>query len=415
MAMASEKITLSKLLAPESQPPGSLDQLLPGLLRAIRLHLGMDVAFLSEFTNGQRVFRYVDGSAKNQKVKVGNSDPREATYCQLVVDGRLPELIQDAATIPAALELPVTKALPVGAHLSVPIRLKDGRVYGTFCCFSFEPDYTLTQRDLSMLRVFADLSADALERDLNAAQERTDKINRIQSALDGDGLAIVYQPIIHVAQNNVAGFESLTRFTILPTRSPDVWFNEAASVGLGPQLEMKAIRLAMTAIDSLPLNVYLSFNVSPEAVTNGEVQRVLEGMPLERIVLEITEHATIAEYADLTNTLAPLRSRGLRVAVDDAGAGYASFRHILRLQPNIIKLDMSLTRDIDSDSARRALAAALIGFAHATGSQIVAEGVETAAELEVLRSLGVNKAQGYLFGRPTPLSIALSSSGLMQQ
>jgi hypothetical protein len=99
----------------------------------------MDVAFLSEFTDGQRVFRHVDSSLENLPVKVGGADPLEASYWQRVVDGRLPELIQDATAVPAAMELPVTRALPVGAHLSVPIKLKDGSVYGTFWCFSFTP------------------------------------------------------------------------------------------------------------------------------------------------------------------------------------------------------------------------------------------------------------------------------------
>jgi EAL domain-containing protein (putative c-di-GMP-specific phosphodiesterase class I) len=106
--------------------------------------------------------------------------------------------------------------------------------------------------------------------------------------------------------------------------------------------------------------------------------------------------------------LEPLRKKGLRLAVDDAGAGYASFRHILRLEPDIIKLDMSLTRDIDTDRTRRALAAALIRFAQETGSKIIAEGVETQSELEVLRSLGISMAQGYLISRPVPLAAAVS-------
>jgi EAL domain-containing protein (putative c-di-GMP-specific phosphodiesterase class I) len=411
MATPRDESSLSKLLSGNPRAlGGSLDQLLPDFLRAVRSHLGMDVAFLSEFTDGQRVFRHVDSSLENQPVKVGGADPLEASYCQRVVDGRLPELIQDATAVPAAMELPVTRALPVGAHLSVPIKLKDGSVYGTFCCFSFTPDLSLNQRDLGMMRVFADLAADVIERNLEKGKQRDEKAKRIQSVISGDGLSIVYQPIINVAQDKVVGFESLTRFSATPLRGPDVWFNEAASVGMGAQLEMRAVELAMAALDSLPRDVYLSFNVSPEALINGDLRRVLEGMPLERLVLEITEHATIDEYSELTNALAPLRTQGVRLAVDDAGAGFASFRHILRLQPDIIKLDMSLTRDIDTDAARRALASALIRFAHETGSKIVAEGVETASELRVLRSLDVNKAQGYFLGRPAPLANALQSS-----
>ena len=128
---------------------------------------------------------------------------------------------------------------------------------------------------------------------------------------------------------------------------------------------------------------------------------LLQRIPsLDRLVLEITEHAAVDHYEAIAERLKTYRERGLKIAVDDAGAGYASFRHILNLGPNRIKLDMSLTRDIDADPARRALAAALIHFSAETGSTLVAEGVETAAELATLKELGVNKAQGYFLGRP---------------
>jgi EAL domain-containing protein (putative c-di-GMP-specific phosphodiesterase class I) len=151
--------------------------------------------------------------------------------------------------------------------------------------------------------------------------------------------------------------------------------------------------------------MYLAINVSPETVLAGQLDDVLDDVAVERIVLEITEHAAIASYEQLAAALDPLRARGLRVAVDDAGAGYASFRHILRVRPDLIKLDMALTREIDRDHARRALASALITFARETGTSIVAEGVETFEELRTLRQLGVRVAQGYHLGRPGPLAI----------
>ena len=120
-------------------------------------------------------------------------------------------------------------------------------------------------------------------------------------------------------------------------------------------------------------------------------------------MLEVTEHALVEDYERLADVLGPLRSKGLRLAVDDAGAGYASFRHILKLKPDVIKLDSSLIRNVDSDTGCRALAAALIRFAEETACKVVAEGVETEAELAMLRRLQVNKAQGYLLGRPAPL------------
>jgi len=126
-------------------------------------------------------------------------------------------------------------------------------------------------------------------------------------------------------------------------------------------------------------------------------------------VLELTEHAAIDNYHHLRQALAPMRCAGLRIAVDDAGAGYASFQHILDLQADIIKLDRSLVSGIDTDLARQALASSLIFFSGQTGSKMIAEGVETIEELDTLRHLGVERAQGYLMGRPSPLKYALAN------
>ena len=147
----------------------------------------------------------------------------------------------------------------------------------------------------------------------------------------------------------------------------------------------------------------MTVNTSPETIVNGHFASVLEGYPLERIVVEVTEHQVVERYEDIAAVMLPLQSQGLRVAIDDAGAGYASFRHILNLHPNIVKMDYTITHCIDSDRSRCALAAAMHGFASETGCNIVAEGVETRAELETLRRLGIGKAQGYHLGRPMPL------------
>jgi EAL domain-containing protein (putative c-di-GMP-specific phosphodiesterase class I) len=389
-------------------PDSSTHDVLSESLRAIRLHLGMDVAFISEFSDDQRAFRYVDAAGPNAPIKAGDSGPVEEGYCQRVVDGRLPELIRDASRVPAALELPVTMALPVGAHLSVPIRLKDGRVYGTFCCFSSRPDESLSERDLAMMRVFADFAARQIEQKLVARKSFDEATDRIKSVLGSDGLSIVYQPIFHFGENKIIGFESLSRISATPYRSPDLWFNEAAAVGLGTPFETLAVKKALKGLKQLPHDIYLSVNVSPETIASGPIGDVLFGAPLERIVLEVTEHSSIDDYSELASALEPLRKRGLLLAVDDAGAGYASFRHILQLSPDLIKLDISLVRGIDRDRTRRALASALVRFAEEIGSRIVAEGVETTAELAVLRHLGVSKAQGYLIGRPMPMANALS-------
>ncbi len=386
----------------------SIETILPDILRAVRLHLGMDVAFVSEFTQEQRIFRYVDCASDAPLIQAGDCGLLKDSYCQRVVDGRLPELIQDASLIPAALELPVTLAIPVGAHISVPIRLTDGRLYGTFCCFSTQPDPSLAERELAIMRVFAEFAGKQIERQIDSTDLYNTVKTRVERVLASENFTIVYQPIYHIDRERIVGFEALTRFADLPVRSPDVWFSEAAQVGLSEQLEMAAIQKALKSLDVLPDDVYLSLNVAPANILNGAIARTLEGIPLERIVIEVTEHVFIKDYSQFGAALDPLRQRGLRIAIDDAGAGYASFRHILKLNPDLIKLDMSLTRDVDSDRSRRALAAALIRFAEETDCSIIAEGVETDLELQTLRQLKVNKAQGFLIGRPLPLTASVA-------
>ena len=408
----SDATTLTSLRLRTVAEGEGVPHLASGALRAIRAHLGMDVAFISEFTGGERVFRHVDTAVPDCPVIVGGADPLEESYCQRVVDGRLPEVIPDASAEPAAAELPVTAALPVGAHLSVPINLSDGRVYGTLCCFSAAPDHSLNERDVAMMRVFADLVAAQIDHDLAEVRVHERTAARLEAAIAGDGLSMVFQPIVDISTRRPVGFEALARFDGAPRRGPDVWFAEAASAGLGVELELAAVRLALEALAELPAHLYVAVNVSASTVISGRLDAVLARAPSNRVVLEITEHDSIDTYDDLQSSLRGLRRRGVRIAVDDAGAGYASFRHILRLRPDLIKLDMSLTRDIDADRARQALASALMAFARDTGSAIVAEGVETATELDTLRVLGAAAAQGYHLGRPQALSDVVSGEAL---
>jgi EAL domain-containing protein (putative c-di-GMP-specific phosphodiesterase class I) len=377
-------------------------------LRAIREHLGMDVAFISQIVDGRRCFREVDIGDSPMQLSAGDSAPAEESYCQRVIDGRLPELIPDACMNAEALTLAATRALPVGAHLSVPIRLADGRTYGTFCCFSHTPDATLTPRDLAMMRVFADMVGVQIQEALDEREARRVVEQRIGAVMGAEGLNIVYQPIIELETNRLVAFECLSRFAAEPYRSPDIWFTEAASVGRGVELETRAIRLALAGLAELPPSVYLSVNASPETLMHGHLEEMFAGLPLGRIVVELTEHQAIERYEDIAAVVAPLQQRGLRLAIDDAGAGYASFRHVVNLHPHIVKLDISITRAIDQDASRRALAAALCGFAGETGCKIVAEGVETAAELAAIRKLRIGKAQGHYLGRPMPLDDAVN-------
>lgn len=374
-------------------------------LHSMRSHLGMDVAFISEFIGDHRVFRHVDAKTSRTPIKRGDVIPLQDGYCKKIVDGHLPELIPDTALVPEAMKIPATRAIPIGSHLSVPLRLSDGHVYGTFCCFSFSADISLNERDLHMMKAFAELIAYQIDTDLDNVRHRAEKTERIMAALASQGPSIVYQPTFLISDMLMAGAEALSRFHVEPTRSPDQWFAEAGDVGLKTDLERKAISNALAGYRSVWKKgpFYLGLNSSPQTIIEGELLDVLDGFPVERIVLEITEHDHVESYKDLSEALAPLRARGVLIAIDDAGSGYASMRHILNIHPDIIKLDISLTSAIDHDPMKRALAYALIEFGRQTNCKIVAEGVETATEMVTLRELGVHAAQGYHLGRPIPV------------
>ncbi len=374
------------------------------ILQALRTHLKMEVAFLAEFSEGKRIFRYVNSNWDGNPVKAGNGDPLENSYCYRIVNGIMPELMQDARENPEAAKMPVTAALPVGAHLSVPVQLSDGSVYGTLCCFSRNADKTLNLRDLQLLRTFSELASKMVERSRNLKSMKKITQQLINRVLRGDTMHMVYQPIFELKSSKVTGLESLARFADLPLRTPDLWFKEANQVGLGTELEICAIRHALQGMSQLDPDIYISINASPLTIMSGALQQYLKNIPdLHRLVLEITEHDAVNQYEEMNVSLKTLRSQGLRLAVDDAGAGYASFRHILNLRPDFIKLDVSLTREIDTDLARQALTVAFVHFSRETHCDIIAEGVETEAELETLSRLGVCKAQGFYLARPMRL------------
>ncbi len=233
---------------------------------------------------------------------------------------------------------------------------------------------------------------------------------RIRRALEGDSaLAMVYQPIVELSDGTIVGAEALARFQGPPIRPPSLWFAEAASVALREELELLAARRAIEALPELPDDAFLSINVSPTTLMTKELLDLAAGSDAGRLVAEITEHAPIHDYAELDESLGRLRALGLRLAIDDAGAGYSSLRHILELRPDLIKLDITLIRNIDRDSAKQALAAGLISFAHKSGASIVAEGIEHEQEAETLVELGTNFGQGHYLAVPAPLPLARPS------
>ncbi len=377
-------------------------------LAVVRKHLQMDVAFISHFHADDRTLTHVDGDA-SCPLRQGEVIPLNEGYCLKVVRGELPECIPDTSQVPTTQEIPATHVIPIGSHMSVPIRLEDGTVYGTLCCFSYKPNLSLGERDMQMLRGFAEILALRFSELAAAEQARRSAADLILAVIARDAVRVVFQSVWDIPTQSVHGFECLSRFDAEPRRPPDQWFEAAAGAGVGLDLELHTIDKALRALKDFPVGMTLNINSSPDLILSGRLQQLLaQGHDLSRLILEVTEHAAIPDYKAMSDALAPLRAQGVRLAVDDAGAGYSSMRHILNLCPDVIKLDMSLTRDIDTDPKRRALAKGLTSFAHEIGAKVVAEGVETAAELQTLAHLGVDSAQGYYLAKPLALDEAMA-------
>jgi EAL domain-containing protein (putative c-di-GMP-specific phosphodiesterase class I) len=210
----------------------------------------------------------------------------------------------------------------------------------------------------------------------------------------------VFQPIVDLRSRRIIGYEALTRFA--DGTRPDLRFDSAAEVGLGLELEQATLESAIDAAAALPPSRWAQFNVSPELVMADGILAPLLLRAGRRVVLEVTEHTAIPDYGMFRDALGGL-GRRVYLAVDDAGAGFASLRHILELNPTFVKLDYSLVHGIDGDRARQALVAGMQHFARTSRRRLVAEGVETEAEAAILSDLGIRLAQGYLFGRPAAL------------
>jgi PAS domain S-box-containing protein len=252
---------------------------------------------------------------------------------------------------------------------------------------------------LPALVEFAALSGAILGRDIQARTRLHHSREMVAVIIRTQAFRPVFQPIVDAVSGGHVGYEALTRFT--DETRPDIVFADARTAGLEAELELATLAAAIREAAVLPKEAWLSLNVSPGLVTSGPpLGRLLRkaGRP---IVLEITEHVAVEDYPAVRAAVTKLRP-AVRVAIDDAGSGVANFHHIVELRPSFVKLDISLIADIDTDLTRQALVVGLLQFAAESGSQAIAEGVETEAQLATLRRLGVNLVQGNLLGRPAP-------------
>jgi EAL domain-containing protein (putative c-di-GMP-specific phosphodiesterase class I)/DNA-binding response OmpR family regulator len=289
----------------------------------------------------------------------------------------------------------------------------------------------------------------ALRHGLEQAEaDRLEDIsNRVRSVLSAGGPTMVFQPIVELAplvtaaattglgrsagngtvaggkvprlvldlrdqppaELSSVGLEALARFDMKPRQGPDRWFQEAAQVQLALELELSAIESALVAIDVMPPDMFVSVNASWTTILADRFHEMLGRVDGDKVVVELTEHERVTDYELLADSVRRLHDRGTRLAVDDAGAGFASLDHILRLGPDIVKLDRNLVMGVDHDPIRRSMIAAFVHFGNETHTALIAEGIESVDELDTLRRLGVRHAQGYHLALPTDLPTALAA------
>ena len=386
----------------EVRPGESLEASAASLCAAVRRFddiAGAMVIVLE--SDGRPVPVAIDGAALPGQHVVG--EPIRMEHLDLLVDvsraGAWWMDLRDADGLagadPAFREQMLSAGFTATAY--APIR-HDGDTVGVLAVVtrSTFADEWMPQR-LGLLNEVGSFAGMLLGPQVQQHGRRKDIRGEIQDIIEHERFHVVFEPVVHLPSGAPVGYEALTRFD--DGSRPDLRFEMAHSVGLGSDLEAACARAALRDAEVLPGHVWLSVNFSPASIVEGVAADVLRGRQ-RSVILEITEHNEIDNYAAVRHAIDACGD--VLVAVDDAGAGFASLRHILELQPDIIKLDLALVRDIDVDPARQALAAGLRHFAALTGTKLIAEGVETDAEAAAIRQLGVELAQGFLF-QPAPL------------
>jgi EAL domain-containing protein (putative c-di-GMP-specific phosphodiesterase class I) len=369
-------------------------------LRLVREHLDMDVACLAHIGRPtapatSTSMQVVEGDGTLFGIREGPANPSVARFVERFLSGELPAVVGDAV----GLDPEVADNLHIGAYAAVAVAGPDAHPYGLLAALSTRPHPGLRHRDADGLRLFAEMQTETIAAYESRHAIAETFLHNAEAMLDAGGIRTALQPIFDLSLGRPMAQEALSRFPTDAYSTQD-WFTEAWRAGCGLEMEMDAVNSALQLLPAVAKPQRLSINASPDLMTSGRLEEFLADQPLHRLIIEITEH-NLAESIDaLNNRVADLQSRGAWIAIDDAGTGYSSLSQILQLGPDIIKLDRTLVTEVDTDPMKRALANAFVTFTSQAKVGLVAEGVETEAELRTLEELGVPFAQGYYLARP---------------
>jgi EAL domain-containing protein (putative c-di-GMP-specific phosphodiesterase class I)/DNA-binding response OmpR family regulator len=281
----------------------------------------------------------------------------------------------------------------------IPLRTSTAMLGAIVVCTQAVDGITFLAGRLPVLESFGAVASALLAPGILARQRRGEVRAELEAVLDRTAFEPYFQPVVELASGRTIGHEALTRFN--DGTRPDRRFADASAIGLGLELETACLAAAVAASPRLSGSGWLSLNVSPDLLLEHDRLKASLRAARRPTVLEVTEHVAIEDYPAFRAAVANL-GPDVQLAVDDAGAGFASFRHIVELRPEFVKLDIGLVREIDRDAIRQALVAGIVYFARKGGCRLIAEGIETPGERDQLRALGVELGQGFLLGRPAP-------------
>ncbi|WP_285901799.1 EAL domain-containing protein [Frankia sp. AiPs1] len=373
-----------------------------GLLALPRRQMGMEVAWFDRCGGSGLRADAVEGAPLGREAGFASCAPGSLPRWALV-SGR-PFLVRDARVDRRTAARAVAASCGAVSCAGVPVVCPGGVPVGLVGCASGQAAPWLGARSLSCLRLVAQMIADCVWAMGAGGRLRVECWQRVSALLDAGGPEIVFQPVYALPGGRLQGAEALARFPV-GSGGPGRWFADARLAGLEVELELAAVRNALGSMSRFPAPLVLAVNASPAAVASSRLGDLLAAVPLERLVVEVTEHERVLDYPALLCALGSLRARGLRTAVDDYGAGYAGPAHMLRLRPDFVKMDCSLTAPLGVDVAYLEMARALVRFLEKVGGEVVAEGVETAQQVRYLAAAGVRLMQGFYLAGPGPLPL----------
>ena len=389
------------LLASTSEEDGK--NLIQDILKSLRTEIGMDVAFIAEFSEGKRIFRYIDASEESPPVKPGDGDPIEHTYCQRVINGQLPDIIFDISSLPPHEQLAVAEDYKIRSYLCVPITFADGRIYGSLGCIGHQPNWQINQQDIQLMSAMAEVYGQWFNAQERIHDHQLDMEEKVRAALSGQLLEVLYQPIFDITQDKVVGFESLARIHSKDGLNPLSLFREAEALGHKVELELKAIRLGLQGLDYYRETQFVSVNASMDTALSPQLPDVLEHADMKRVVLEINDPMDLPIFSRVTKSLRTLLNRGLRIALDDRALGTEGLKQLDSLGPDIIKLKVRNVLHMKGDRLLKLQASPFSGYSEENTCKLIVEGIETEQQLKTILELGITHAQGYWLGEPIGL------------